>query len=278
MRPSRVLPGTRRRLGRAPNRIARRRRTATAAGPVDGRSHGGRMNGCWDAGSEARGRSGLVHPLPIEDTPDSGLRSIWRGGTDRRLGRLRPGRRGTDRSRLRPARRRRARRSLWPRQEKQGIEVAVRLAASPHAQIDVGHRQLGLAAWADRANRHALCDRGAAPNRHGAEMQDGDRVAVLGLDRHGPAADGDGSCEGDDSGCRREHRRPRGRSDVDSAMLAGRVRIVAEQEGPQYRALHRPRPAESRGRPRQRGGDRGAHQKSKGKQANTPSCQIGKHR
>ena len=278
MRPSRVLPGTRRRLGRALDRIGRRRRAATAAGPADGRSHGGRMNGCWDAGSDARGRSGLVHLLRIEDTPDTGLRSVWRGGADRRLGRLRRGRRGTDRSRLRPARRRRARRSLWPRQEKERIQVPVRLAASPHAQIDVGHRQLGLAAWADRADRRALRDRGAAPNRHGAEMQDGDRVAVLGLDRDGPAADGDGPCEGDDSGCRREHRCPRGRSDVDSAMLAGRVRIVAEQEGPQYRALHRPRPAESRGRPRKRGGDRGAHQKSSRQQASTPSCQLCKHR
>jgi hypothetical protein len=179
---------------------------------------------------------------------------------------------------LRPARGRRARRSLWPRQEEERITVAVRFAASPHAQMDVGHRQLGLAAWADRADRHALRDRGAAPNRYGAEMQDGDRVTVLRLDRDGPAADGDGPCEGDDSGCRREHRRTRGRSNVDSAVLAGRVRIVAEQERSQYRALHRPRPAESRGRPRQRGGDRGAHQKSDRQQANTPSCQICKQR
>jgi len=236
MWPSRVLPGTRRRLGRALDRIGRQRRAATAAGPADGRSRGSRTNGGWDAGSHARGRSGLVPLLRIEDTPDTGLRSVWRG-RDRRLGRLRRGRCGTDRSRLRPARRRRARRSLWPRQEEERIQVPVRLAASPHAQIDVGHRQLGLAAWADRADRRALRDRGAAPNRHGAEMQDGDRVAVLGLDRDGPAADGDGPCEGDDSGCRREHRCPRGRSDVDSAMLAGRVRIVAEQEGPQYRGL-----------------------------------------
>jgi hypothetical protein len=223
--------------------------------------HGGRTTSSAHARMNPRG-NGLFHRLRIEGTRESCFRSVWRGGADRRLDRLCRGGRGDSRSWLRPAGRRRAWRSLGPWQEEERIEIAVRLAASPHAKVNVRHRQLGLAARADRADRQALRDRCAAQNRHGSEMKESDRVAVLGLDRDGPTADGDGSCEGDDSGRRREHRRPRGRSDVDSAVLARCIRVVAEQKGSQYRTLHRPCPAQSRVRPGQHDGDRSAHQQS----------------
>jgi hypothetical protein len=154
------------------------------------------------------------------------------------------------------------RRRLGAGQEQQRVEVPVRIAAPPHAEVDVGHRQLDLAARADGPDEPALRYRRPAPDGDGAEMHERDRVAVLRLDRDGPARRRDGSGEGDDSGCRREHRCPRRGADVDPTVLAGRVRVVAEQERPQHGALHRPRPAQSGGGHGKRGRDRSADEQT----------------
>jgi hypothetical protein len=176
----------------------------------------------------------------------SGRRRRWRGGPG--------GRRG---SRWIAARGRRAdRRRLRPGQEENRVEVAVRVRRQPHPEIDVRLRKLRHAARPDRADELSFPDRVAAPDGVRAQMQEGDRVTVPRPDRHRPSAPRDGSGEGDRSCCRRRDRRPRCGTDVDSAMLAGRVRIRAEREGHQHRTRDGPTPAESRRRNCQReGGD-----------------------
>jgi hypothetical protein len=59
-------------------------------------------------------------------------------------------------------------------------------------------------------------------------MQERDRVTVLRLERDRSAAHRDGAGEGDDPGRRGEHRRAGWSADVDAAVLARRIRIVAE--------------------------------------------------
>jgi hypothetical protein len=64
-----------------------------------------------------------------------------------------------------------------------------------------------------------------------AEMNEGHRVAIAGLDRHDLAVRPDRAREGHDA-CRRCYdARPCRRGDIDTAMLAARVRVVAESKG-----------------------------------------------
>jgi len=159
------------------------------------------------------------------------------------------------------------------RQEQQRVEVSVRLGAPTHAEVDVGHRELGLTARADDPDETALSHRLPAPDRHLAEMQESDRIAVLRPDRDGAAAHRHGAGERDDPGRRREHRRAARGADVDPSMLSGCVRVVAQQERPQHRSLHGPRPAEGGCRYGKRGHDRCAEKQSK-RHRTPPRCQL----
>jgi hypothetical protein len=101
---------------------------------------------------------------------------------------------------------------------------------------------LGRAARADRGNPGAFDDRVALTHNRRPEVRQRHRVAVASLDRQRPAADRHGACEGDDPRRRRQHRSSRGRADVDTAVLAGHVGVVAETELLEHRPVDRPRP------------------------------------
>ena len=92
---------------------------------------------------------------------------------DRGLGRSRRSR-GGGRLGLRSAR----------REQAQWIEVAVRLGRDSDSEVDVRPGVLDLSARADGADALALLHRGPDTDAHGPEMDERDRVAVLGADRH----------------------------------------------------------------------------------------------
>jgi hypothetical protein len=144
------------------------------------------------------------------------------------------------------------------RQEEQRVEVPLLVARSPDPEIDVRDVQLGHSARADGPHRLALAHCGSSPHAERPEVHERDGVAVLGLDRHDPAAAGDGARERDRSRGRCADGSSGGGADVDSAVLACRVRVGGiEGEPDQHRSCHRPGPAESRSRDDQGGGSRG---------------------
>jgi hypothetical protein len=173
-----------------------------------------------------------------------------RAGSRRR--RRSGGRRGVadrigNRSRLRGGLRPRPRRGRWPLrgQERKRIEVALRIDRAAHSEVDVGHRQLRLAARADGAYDLALRDGVAAPDGVRPEVHERDRVAVRRRDRQRLATDRHRPREGDRAGDRRLHPGTARRADVDSAVLSGGVRVLAvEREECQHRAVHGPAPAQ----------------------------------
>ena len=75
-------------------------------------------------------------------------------------------------------------------QEPERVDVALRIGGEADAEIDG-------AASTGGSERLALGDRGAAPNRERAEVEERHRVAVRREDRQRRAASGNGSCEGD---------------------------------------------------------------------------------
>ena len=114
-------------------------------------------------------------------------------------------------------------------QEREWVDVPVRIRRDPDAEVDVWDRVLALAAGADRADRRALAEGRAAVDRDRAEVDERDRVAVLRSHGDGSPARGNGAGEAHDS-CRG---RADGRSfvagDVDAAMLPSGVGILSER-------------------------------------------------
>jgi hypothetical protein len=104
----------------------------------------------------------------------------WRGRRGRGLARLRGRRRiGTRRGRLFLHSPR--------REELERVEVAIRFRGGSHAEVDVGHGPLGVAGGTDGADRGPFVDSGMSLHRQRPEVNEGDRVAVVGLDRHAQA-------------------------------------------------------------------------------------------
>jgi hypothetical protein len=114
--------------------------------------------------------------------------------------------------------------------------------------VDVGDVVLDLAARADRPDRIALADLIAPARRSSAQMRQRDRVAVGGLDREAFPARRDRPREGNRSCGRRENGCSGWSTDVDAPVLAGRIRIVAEDERLEHRPVDRPGPGMCRGR------------------------------
>lgn len=112
-----------------------------------------------------------------------------------------------------------------------------------------------------------LGDEAASRDRDRAELQQRDRVAVGGLDRHGPPAAGHGAAERDRAGGRRANDGADLGPDVDAAMLAGGVRVLAELERPEDGPVGGPGPRgggrdddEERGRGDDRSAERARHE------------------
>jgi hypothetical protein len=107
----------------------------------------------------------------------------------------------------------------------------VLVGGPPHAEVDVRLSQLRLAARADRADGGAFGHGCTAPDHEGAEMDEGHRVPVGGLDRDGAAAAGNGARERNRARSRGAHGGAGRGADVDAAVLSRRVRVVSEDEG-----------------------------------------------
>jgi hypothetical protein len=97
--------------------------------------------------------------------------------------------------------------------------------------MDMGLGDFGLVAWPDRADEVAFGDRAALSHAQGPELDEGDRVSVGGPNGDSATARRHEARKGHSSACRRDHGGPEGRADVDSAVLASCVRVVAEVEG-----------------------------------------------
>jgi hypothetical protein len=143
---------------------------------------------------------------------------------------------------------RRVRRRLTPRlapargEKRKGVQVAVRIGGRPDTQVDRGDGLLGRPGGTDRSNRLPLAHGGASGHGHGPQVDERDRVAVVGLDRHGEPVRSDRTSEGDAARPRRDHRGTGLPADVDAAVLAGRVRIASVVKRLQQRPGGRPRP------------------------------------
>jgi hypothetical protein len=103
-----------------------------------------------------------------------------------------------------------------------------------------------LSARADGADALTLLDRGADPDPHGPEMDERDRVAVLGADRHTEPSTWHRAGERDHTARRCAHVGAGGRPDVHTAVLPAQVRIVLGEKAPEHRAVDGPAPGTSR--------------------------------
>jgi hypothetical protein len=108
--------------------------------------------------------------------------------------------------------------------------------------MDVRLGTFGLTARADRPHDLALADRRANADSDRAEVDEGDRVAVLGTDRQAAALPRQLPCKRDHPCRRGAHFGSRRRADVDSSVLAARIRIAFGDERPEHRAFDRPAP------------------------------------
>ena len=180
--------GIRRRAGRTRRSTLRRRR--------------GRL------GRSGRGRLG-------------GRRILRTGRRGRRV------RRGRSRHRrgFRRQRRGRRNRGLARREQRQRVDISVRVVGSPNAEEDERHREVGRAARADGANGLSFGHGLTAAHAVGAEVDERHRPAAGGANGHGAAVRRQRPCVGDDArggrgdGCA-------GRcTDVDPPVLATVVRM-----------------------------------------------------
>jgi hypothetical protein len=118
----------------------------------------------------------------------------------------------------------------------------VRLSRHPDAEVDVRLGVLDLAARADGADPLALGELGADPDADGPEMEERDRVPVLGANRHAEPCVRQRPSERNHTtrGC--AHVSARGRPDVHATVLATPVRIVISQKLAEDWAVDRPAP------------------------------------
>jgi hypothetical protein len=182
----------------------------------------------------------------------------WRRGRRRRRDGLDGGHRWLTRGRhgLGSGVRRRVgsgRRRRKRRQQELRVDVALLVAEHADAQLHVRDRMRDQAAGTDDGDGLALGHDRAFRDQEGAEVKQGDGVAVGRLDRNREAVGRDAAHEADGSRPRREHLPAERALDVDAAVLARREWIVrGEGEALQYRPRNRPRPRRGHGGCRER--------------------------
>jgi hypothetical protein len=137
------------------------------------------------------------------------------------------------------------------RKQGQRIDISVRLGGEPNSEVEGGdaHFRTGELGRSDHV---PLLQRSACAHGDGAQVQERDRIAVLGPQRDRPPAAGNRSCESDHTRNRCEHLLSRRRRDVDAPMLPGPVRVGVDVERPQDRAGDGPAPGRCRGGRRER--------------------------
>ncbi len=203
-----------------------------------GRLGSRRLRSRGDRG-RARGRRGRGRSLRLRG------QRLSRRGTGRGRGRrrrARGGRLGRGRARLSNGKR-----GLLPRgEERQGIHVPLRIGGEAHAEVDVGLVDLGLPARPDRPHRLSLGHLRPLARGDRPQMDERDRVAVVGLDGDGQAVPRHRAGEGDGAGGRGSYRRPLGAADIDPSVLTGDVGIRPQRERAEHGAVGRPAPGAGR--------------------------------
>jgi hypothetical protein len=160
------------------------------------------------------------------------------------------GRSGRRRERGRRRRRHRLRR--WRggsrRQQRQRINVALRVVRSPDPEVDVRNVDLHVARRPDRSDRLGLGDAVAGAHCDRSEMEQRDRIAVRCPDRHGAAVPGQPAGERHLSGGGCADGGAGVAAHVDPAVTVLVVFGAAEVETAQHRPVRGPAPGS--GRPR----------------------------
>ena len=145
--------------------------------------------------------------------------------------------------------------SDWRRRGQEAKRVVVGVAAARVTDTEVEVRRLHRAAPARADGAEALTrgDLLALADRHRGQVQVGSvEAAVGGAHRHGEAGRAGRPGEAHRAGGGRAHGAPTRRRDVDAAVLAARVGVVAVAVGREDLSLDRPAPA-GRGTRRRRG-------------------------
>jgi hypothetical protein len=236
----RGVTGRRRRRNARARRVDRRCRRIRSVAHASTRSDGTELG--LNASHQAPPRARRRRPRPLSTRPltSGGRRSLRddQGCWNRRR------RRGKG---LRLTLRRRLGCALTDGEQRERVDVPVRLGGQPHAEMNVWLRPFGLAGRADRADDLAFADRGADRKSDRPQVDEGDGVSALGPDRQAEPFVRQPPGEGDDPRRRSAHIGSRRRPDVDAAMLTARVRIALGDERPEHRPLDGPGP---RGRAR----------------------------
>jgi len=154
--------------------------------------------------------------------------------------------------RLRRRRGRRARNGLqWRRrrsarrEQRQWIDVALRIIGHANAEVDVWNIVLARAAWPNGRDDGALADDVAFAHCHRAEVDERHRIPAGRLHRDHLPVRADRSREGDDAGGRGEDGPLALSRHVDPPVLAARVGIPAEDEWADHFSRRRPGPRRS---------------------------------
>jgi|tagenome__1003787_1003787.scaffolds.fasta_scaffold20964453_2 hypothetical protein len=129
------------------------------------------------------------------------------------------------------------------RQEREGVDVALLLARDAQPEVHERRVEVDDSTRPDGSDDSTFADPGAAYDLDRAQVHERRRVAGRRLDRDRLAAGRHGACEAHDPVGGRAHVRAGGSTEIQAAMLAGRVRMRAvERERPEHRAVDRPGP------------------------------------
>ncbi len=137
-------------------------------------------------------------------------------------------------------------------QEPERVDVAVGVVGAANAQMEVGARMLGLAARPERADRLAFGDDRSSGDAERPQMQERDRIAVGGLERHRPAVKRQGAGEANDAGNGRGDGLGCFAGDVYAAVLPSLVLAALVLERSQHCAGRGPAPGVCARRERER--------------------------
>jgi hypothetical protein len=149
---------------------------------------------------------------------------------------------------MRSRRRHRRGRHAALRQQRQRIDITLRVIGPPDAEVNIRHVVLRIAGGPDRPDGLAFGDALVGADLDRAEMEERDGEAVECPDRHGQAVGGQSAGERDSSAGRRGDSDLRVAGDIDAGMAVLAVLGAAEVEAAQHRPVGRPGPSRCWGR------------------------------
>lgn len=132
------------------------------------------------------------------------------------------------------------------REQRERIQVAVRIGRQADTEMDIWLSPLGLAARPDGAHDIALFNRRSGAHTDRAEVDERDGVAVGGANRQTEPLVRQLARERDDAQSRRPDVAGHRRRHVDPTVLAAGIRVVLCDERAQHGAVHGPGPARRR--------------------------------